>query len=104
MVIQVQTPGNFSVKQVHYKKVQVQWTKEQLKSAFKSYDLDGDGKLSKNELKQAFKDLGSNFGFYRAKKALYRADADHNGYIDITDKELEELVNYAYECGYKVRA
>ncbi|PON79302.1 Parvalbumin [Trema orientale] len=104
MVIQVQTPGNFSVKPVQYKKVQVQWTKEQLMNAFKSHDKDGDGKLSMKELKQAFKDLGSAFGFYRAKKALFLADTDNNGYIDITDKELEDLVDYAYDCGYKVPA
>ena len=97
MVIQVQTP-------VHQKKIQVPWTKQQLMQAFKNQDSDGDGKLSKNELKQAFKVLGSSFGFYRAKKALLRADSNNNDFIDINDKEFEDLIDYAYECGFKVPA
>ncbi|KAF4379083.1 hypothetical protein F8388_022170 [Cannabis sativa] len=78
-------------------------SKEELRSKFKSQDMNGDGKLSKNEIKKVFKDLGSSSGFYRANRAMHRADSDHNGYVDINDdKELEGLVQYAYQRGYKV--
>uniref|UniRef100_A0A803QFJ6 EF-hand domain-containing protein n=1 Tax=Cannabis sativa TaxID=3483 RepID=A0A803QFJ6_CANSA len=90
---------------VVYKKAQAEWSKEELINKFKSQDMNGDGKLSKNEIKKVFKDLGSSSGFYRANRAMHRADSDHNGYVDINDrKELEDLVEYAYQIGYKVKA
>ena len=80
-----------------------QWTKEQIIEAFKSHDANGDGKLSKAELRQAFKYLGSNWGGRRASKAMSYADADGSGFIEITDTEFDELVEYALQLGYKVR-
>ncbi|KAM6572388.1 hypothetical protein CsatA_016468 [Cannabis sativa] len=107
MAIQVPNmSGNYTRKAVvavKSKLVEVEWTKEQLRSKFISEDMDGDGKLSKNEIKKVFKDLGSSSGFYRAKKALWRADADDNGYININDHEFEDLLQYAYDCGYKIK-
>ena len=93
MVIQIQIPNIiFPSTKVRDPRVQVEWTKEQIMEAFKRHDSNGDGKLSKAELKQAFKYLGSNWGGRRASKAMSYADNDGSGFIDITDKELEELV------------
>lgn len=105
MVIIVQTPANFLLNPINHKPVPDKaqsWSKEKLKEALKSYDLNGDGKLSKEEIKQAFTYLGSNCGSYRAWKAMSHADTDGSGYVDLTDKELEELADYAYKCGYKM--
>ncbi|KAM6574187.1 hypothetical protein CsatA_022514 [Cannabis sativa] len=103
MVIQV----HFATKTVvvQRQKVQTQCSKEQLMSKFKRHDMNGDGKLSKNDIKKVFKELGSSSGFYRANIAMFRSHNEHNGYVNINDdKEFEELVDYAYECGYKVEA
>lgn len=44
-----------------YKPTSVLYTKDQLMNVFKSHDADGDGKLSREELKKAFKYLGSRW-------------------------------------------
>ncbi|GMN35202.1 hypothetical protein TIFTF001_053185 [Ficus carica] len=100
MVVEVHTPVSFSFMPVGYKPVKVQWTKQHLKEAFKRHDVNGDGKLSQEEIRKAFNDLGSNCGLYRAWKALPRADRDKDGYVSITNQELDDLVDYAYERGY----
>ena len=92
MIIPARRIGNRNAK--------VQWTKQHLKEAFKRHDVNGDGKLSQAEIRKAFNDLGSNCGLYRAWIALPRADKDKDGYINITNQELDDLVDYAYERGY----
>lgn len=82
------------------KDVRLPWKRDQLLNVFKSYDRDGDGKLSKDEVKQAFKYLGSRCSFYRATKAFRKVDFNKNGLIDLV--ELSDLVDYALDCGYEV--
>ncbi|KAK7859722.1 polcalcin jun o 2 [Quercus suber] len=55
-------------------------SEEQLKGLLKRYDTNGDGKLSKNELKAAFRSLGLHFSGWRAGQALRHADANGDGY------------------------
>ncbi|XAR61877.1 hypothetical protein NMG60_11016420 [Bertholletia excelsa] len=57
------------------------------------YDRDGDGRISRQELKLAFKSQGLHFADRRAKKAIRHADANGDGYI--SDQELNELLQYA---------
>ena len=82
------------------KNVNLPWDKEQLQNVFKSFDKDGDGKLSWDELKQAFTHLGSRWSYYRTNKAFGKADYNKDGFIN--QEELAELVDYALDCGYKV--
>lgn len=82
------------------KEVSVPWKREQLLKLFNSYDKDGDGRLSKDELKAAFRHLGSRWSSYRAGKALRKNDHNRDGFI--TQDELIDLVDYALERGYKV--
>ena len=65
-------------------------TEDQLKVLIlKKYDSNGDGRLSKEELKSAFRGLGFYFSGWRAGRALRHADA--NGDHFISDDEMEEL-------------
>ena len=73
-------------------------TREQVVDLFNSLDKDGDGMRSKEELKAAFRERGSLWGGFRARRALIHADANHDGLI--SKEEIKDLVNYALECGY----
>ncbi|KAL6296268.1 hypothetical protein ACE6H2_004410 [Prunus campanulata] len=86
---------------VVYKKVQDQipWTKEQVMAEFKTFDKDGDGRISKEELKAAFYKFGSRWSSFRAWRALCHADANKDGFI--STEEVTDLVNYVVKCGYK---
>ncbi|KAG5543455.1 hypothetical protein RHGRI_016251 [Rhododendron griersonianum] len=75
------------------KSVNVPLTEEQLKDLLKRYDKNGDGRLSRKELREAFRSLGLNFSGWRAWRALRHADENGDGYI--SEEEMEELVKYA---------
>ncbi|XP_049386493.1 calmodulin-like protein 2 [Solanum stenotomum] len=65
-------------------------TEVQLTNIFKKCDFNGDGYLTKEDLTEAFRQLGSTFPGYRAGRALHRADKNGDGLID--KKELDKLV------------
>ncbi|KAH7846378.1 hypothetical protein Vadar_013294 [Vaccinium darrowii] len=65
----------------------------QLKGILKTYDSDGDGKLSREELRSAFKSLGLHFSGWRARRAVGHADRNGDGVI--SEEEMGELVKYA---------
>ncbi|GMY28638.1 putative calcium-binding protein cml10 [Fagus crenata] len=71
---------------------------QQLRDTFKKYDSNDDGFLSKAELENAFKSLGSHLPGWRARRALHHADA--NGDNSISLEELDEVVKYAMKHGY----
>ncbi|XWS21180.1 hypothetical protein CRYUN_Cryun30bG0033300 [Craigia yunnanensis] len=75
-------------------------TKVQLKHILKSFDRNGDGRLSKQELKNAFNYIGSHFPNWRASQALKRADDDEDGHI--SEGEMDNLVEYVWQCGYTI--
>lgn len=65
---------------------------EQLKSHFKKYDTNGDGRLSEHELRRAFASLGSRFPLVRVWSAMEEADRDGDGYIG--PNEWDALIRY----------
>ncbi|XVF60066.1 hypothetical protein PTKIN_Ptkin08bG0013200 [Pterospermum kingtungense] len=69
-------------------------------SLFRRLDSNKDGRLSRQELKNAFNSLGSKLPTYRALMGLYKADENRDGYI--TEEEMDKLVQYALSCGYHV--
>ncbi|KAJ4834871.1 hypothetical protein Tsubulata_043166 [Turnera subulata] len=71
----------------------------QLKAIFKEHDADGDGRLSKEELKAAFHRLGAHLPGWRVKRSLRHADVDGDGNISLG--ELDELVKYAKKFRYR---
>ncbi|KAL5777800.1 hypothetical protein ACOSP7_010726 [Xanthoceras sorbifolium] len=82
----------------HNKCVQIPLTEEQWKVWLRGFDTNGDGRLSKEELKNALESLGSSFPTWRSWRALYHADENGDGYI--SDNELDGLVKYLIKRGY----
>ncbi|KAL0908665.1 hypothetical protein M5K25_023170 [Dendrobium thyrsiflorum] len=72
----------------------LQLTVQQFKDWLKSIDRDGDGKISRKELRDALRVLGMNCTRWKAWRALVHADLNHNKHID-GDDEVEELIKYA---------
>ncbi|XP_075651452.1 uncharacterized protein LOC142621951 isoform X2 [Castanea sativa] len=71
---------------------------KQLRDTFQKYDSNGDGLLSKAELENAFKSLGSHMPNRKAHLALNRADANADKWCSL--EELDEVLKYAAEYGY----
>ncbi|KAH7567406.1 hypothetical protein JRO89_XS07G0067100 [Xanthoceras sorbifolium] len=78
--------------------VKIAVTEEKLKRLFRRFDTDGDGRLSKQELEDAFHSIGSSFPGWRAWRALCHADANGDGYI--SEHEFDGLVKYCVKRGY----
>jgi len=70
----------------------------QLREIFKQHDVNGDGHLNKQELKEAFRKLGAIIPSWRADRAIYYTDIDIDGVI--SEGEIDQLVVYAMDCGY----
>jgi len=75
-------------------------TEEQVKGMLKKYDKNRDGKLSKQELRLAFKEMGLHFCRWKAGKALRFADRNGDGYIN--EDEISEFVQYASKWGFRI--
>ncbi|KAI4336969.1 hypothetical protein L6164_015434 [Bauhinia variegata] len=66
---------------------------EKVRAILKEVDGDGDGRLTRDELKKAFDKLGAWFPAFRTKLALNAADKNGDGVIS-GDLETEELIYY----------
>ncbi|OIT04145.1 hypothetical protein A4A49_00312 [Nicotiana attenuata] len=75
-------------------------TEEQVKGMLKKYDKNRDGKLSKEELRLAFKEMGLHFCGWKAGKALRFADINGDGFIN--EDEMSEFVKYASKWGFRI--
>ncbi|KAF5747053.1 putative Calcium-binding EF-hand family protein [Tripterygium wilfordii] len=80
----------------------VNLTEGQLKTIFKEHDINGDGEISKEELKKAFQKLGSWFSDWRVRGALQHADTNGDGSISIG--EIDDLIKYAIKFGYNTKS
>lgn len=78
--------------------VKVSLTEDQLKGLFTRYDINQDGRLSNQELKDALQSLGSRFPAWRAWRVLRHADVNGDGFIN--EDEFQGLVNYMSKHGY----
>ncbi|CAM0906780.1 unnamed protein product [Alopecurus aequalis] len=76
---------------------------EEFKEWLKQFDVDGDGKISRGELREAIRRRGGWFTTLKAGRAVRRADRDNSGYVD--DAEIENLVAFAQkDLGMKISA
>ncbi|OIT04147.1 hypothetical protein A4A49_00315 [Nicotiana attenuata] len=75
-------------------------TEEQVKGMLRKYDKNRDGKLSKQELRLAFKEMGLHFCRWKAGKALRFADKNGDGYIN--EDEISEFVKFASKWGFRI--
>ncbi|ONI33634.1 hypothetical protein PRUPE_1G437300 [Prunus persica] len=76
-------------------------TTEELKQWLKKFDTDKDGRISKEELRQAIRATGGRFAMFKSRLGLRSADADRNGFID--EDELNNPVDFAQKhLGVKI--
>ena len=92
--------------------------KKELKYCFKQYDLDGSGKITKHELKQAMRNFGYNYSNYEVDQMIWEADKDGDGKVNfaefvkvVTGKNVgssyssgEEFARYKKGKKYKKRS
>ncbi|KAK1383292.1 Calmodulin-like protein 7 [Heracleum sosnowskyi] len=69
-------------------------TIEEFRAWLRRYDMDHDGKISREELGEALRSLRIWFGWWKAREGIKAADTDGNGYIN-NSEEIEKLVKYA---------
>ncbi|KAI9200453.1 hypothetical protein LWI28_008180 [Acer negundo] len=81
------------------KSASVALTAEQLKAIFKEQDADGNGRLTREELRKVYEKLGSRYPDWRVRRSLSHADTDGDGSISLD--ELDELVKYVLKLDGK---
>ncbi|KAH7567398.1 hypothetical protein ACOSQ2_011038 [Xanthoceras sorbifolium] len=92
------SPGDHKMPLYVPKSATVAVTAGQLKAIFKEQDADGNGRLTKEELRKAYEKLGSRNPDWRVRRSLSHADTDGDGSISL--EELDEVVKYALKQGY----
>lgn len=75
-------------------------SEKQMKSIFRSFDKNGDGNLSRKELKVGLKSCGIRFAGFKAWRAVRHADANGDGLV--CDDEIDELTKYATKWGFSI--
>ncbi|KAF6144012.1 hypothetical protein GIB67_017620 [Kingdonia uniflora] len=68
---------------------------DEFKAWLSKFDADGDGSISRDELRQALRSLHTWFGWWKTRQVMKDVDTNNNGRID--NKELEKLVNSAQQ-------
>ncbi|KAK4429004.1 hypothetical protein Salat_1200400 [Sesamum alatum] len=71
----------------------VEVSEQEFKKWLKKFDVDGDGRISAEELREAIRAKGGWFSKWKAKRGVKTADKDRNGVID--DDEIGNLVEFA---------
>ena len=69
-------------------------TEQQFRVWLQKVDVNGDGRISRQELQDALRVLGMNCTKWKAWRAKKNADLNHNNYID-GEPEIKKLIDYA---------
>ncbi|KAI3968098.1 hypothetical protein MKX01_007884 [Papaver californicum] len=70
-----------------------QMSMEEFKLWLKGFDKDGDGRISKQELREALRKAGGWFTTWKSGPGVRSADANHDGFIN--ENEMSNLVGFA---------
>nr|GMC54276.1 Calcium-binding EF-hand [Ipomoea batatas] len=68
-------------------------TLEEFKKWFRRFDADRDGRISREELREAIRAAGVRFSWLKGRKGMKAVDGNGNGFID--DSEIDKLVEFA---------
>lgn len=68
-------------------------TVDEFKEWLRRFDVDRDGRISRDELRCAMRTIRTRFAGYKSKRGIDYADADGDGYVD--DSEVDGLIEYA---------
>ncbi|PKU80963.1 hypothetical protein MA16_Dca021482 [Dendrobium catenatum] len=71
-----------------------EFLQEQFKQWLKSLDKNSDGRISKQELREALRSTGQRFARWKAWRAIKNADLNRNNFID-GNSEIEKLMSIA---------
>ncbi|KAK4254177.1 hypothetical protein QN277_009591 [Acacia crassicarpa] len=69
-----------------------------VRELLKKADINGDGNLSKKELKKVFEEMGSNWPKHRTWLCMLNTDSDGDG--EISASEMNKLVAYIMKWAY----
>nr|DAD41247.1 TPA_asm: hypothetical protein HUJ06_015570 [Nelumbo nucifera] len=71
-------------------------TVKEFKAWLKRFDSDHDGRISREELKQALRSLHTWFAWWKARQGMKEADSNRNGQIEDA-QEMARLVAFAQQ-------
>jgi calmodulin len=78
-------------------------TVDEFKEWLQRFDVDRDGRISRDELRRAMRAIRARFTGWRSRQGINYADADRDGYID--DNEIDGLIEFAQKSlGLKIVA
>lgn len=76
-------------------------TAEEFKEWLRSFDTDRDGRISREELRQAMRSIHVRFSRWQSRCGLRYADGDGDGFIG--DDEIDSLIHFAqHHLGLKI--
>ncbi|CAH1429536.1 unnamed protein product [Lactuca virosa] len=87
--------------EMRFQKLPMKLNEQELLAFFKRHDVNKDNRLSWDELKQAFIDLGVSWVSWTTDRAMLQADDNEDGYI--SEGEMEKLIQFALKCKLTIK-